>query len=486
MNEKWNEFVYELIDALRRNVEEDEYHVLIENQLKLLGWLKSKGEICHKPNVPIGNSKHIQPDILIKRDDEEQFVIEVKRPVHTLSERERQQLESYMRQLKLKVGVYIGEHIEIFYDKPDSKNAVSVLNVPLEMDNKRGARFVELFIKDSFNKTTIAEYCENRIKEMQRQESLNKIKENLIVEAQIQITESLKPYLMEKYGLSFTETDIDNMLASLCFTASSKDSVLVEETSARQPQHQEEKKPVETSKRVYDNTNYSLNGGPKLKKNSLVYAVVSTYLKEHSTMTFAKLEGIFKPELQGPYGVIRTVDYIREKNYSGRRYFDEEDNVLVSGDRVSFAVSTQWGKGNLPAFIEVAKSLGYDVRSTSDENVKTFENKENNGEFVNCLLTRGGIDAQGLFDVTNESLTVLKGSRINPNYSNSFKPYEIEKRKKQIADYTEERDGLLYMKEDLKFDSPSGASVFCVGSSSNGWRDWRDEKNNMLQVYRKG
>ena len=164
MNEKWNEFVYELIDALRRNVEEDEYHLLIENQLKGLGWVKYKGEICHKPNVPIGNSKYIQPDILIKCNDEDLFVIEVKRPVHTLIERERQQLESYMRQLKLKVGVYIGEHIEVFYDHPDSRDAVSVLTVPLEMDNKRGARFVDLFAKENFSKAAITDFCENRIK----------------------------------------------------------------------------------------------------------------------------------------------------------------------------------------------------------------------------------------------------------------------------------------------------------------------------------
>lgn len=486
MNDRWNEFVYELIDALHRNVEEDEYHVLIENQLKLMGWLKSKGEICHKPNVPIGNSKHIQPDILIKRDEEEQFVIEVKRPVHAITERERQQLESYMRQLKLKVGVYIGEHIEVFYDQPDSKNAVSVLKVPLEMDNKRGARFFELFMKDGFNKTSITEYCENRIKEMHRQENLNKIKENLIVDAQTQIAESLKPFLLEKYGNTFTEADIVNMLSSLCFTASSKDSTPIGDAPTCQSRQQEDNMPVETGTRMHDNTSYSLNGGPKLKKNNLVYAVVSTYLKEHPAITFAKLESIFKPELQGPYGVIRTIDYIRGKNYSGRRYFDEEKNVLVSGDRVSFAVSTQWGKGNLPAFIEVAKSLGYDVKSTSDENVKTNEKKEEIEGHVRCLLTRGGIDAQGLFNVADESLTVLKGSRINPNYSNSFKPYEIEKREKQIADYTIEKDGQLYMMEDVKFDSPSGASVFCVGCSSNGWRDWRDEKNNMLQVYRKG
>lgn len=70
MIEKWNQFVYDLCDAKRRNVDEDEYHRLIEIQLQLLGWAKYRGEICHKPNIPIGNNNFIQPDILIKRDGE--------------------------------------------------------------------------------------------------------------------------------------------------------------------------------------------------------------------------------------------------------------------------------------------------------------------------------------------------------------------------------------------------------------------------------
>jgi len=99
MQEKWNQFVYDLCEAKKRDVDEDIYHSLIETQMQLLGWAKWKGEISHKPNIPIGNSKFIQPDILIKRDDEDQFVIEVKRPIHSQTEREQVQLESYMRQL---------------------------------------------------------------------------------------------------------------------------------------------------------------------------------------------------------------------------------------------------------------------------------------------------------------------------------------------------------------------------------------------------
>ena len=158
MQEKWNSFVYELREAKDKNVDEDIYHSQIESQLQLLGWAKWKGEICHKPNIPIGNSKFIQPDILIKDDDEDLFVIEVKRPVHSQTERERVQLESYMRQLKLDVGIYIGEHIEVFYDKPKSKDAVSILRIPLEIGNKLGAKFVERFSKEGFSKDAIVEF----------------------------------------------------------------------------------------------------------------------------------------------------------------------------------------------------------------------------------------------------------------------------------------------------------------------------------------
>ena len=208
MIEKWNYFVYDLCEAKKKDVDEDSFHTLIETQLQHLGWAKFKGEICHKPNIHIGNNNRIEPDILIKRDGEDEFVIEVKRPSHKQSKKDIEQLLSYMRLLKLSVGIYIGEHLEIFYDMPTSKEPISIMKVSLEIDNKLGARFVGKFSKADFSKEAIVDFCEERIKEMQRQASLNKIKESLIGDAQQQISESLLPYLMEKYGNSFSEEEI--------------------------------------------------------------------------------------------------------------------------------------------------------------------------------------------------------------------------------------------------------------------------------------
>lgn len=357
MQETWNKFVYDLCEAKKRNMDENGYHSLIENQFQLLEWAKYKGEICHKPTIPIGNNQYIQPDILIKKDGEEQFVIEVKRPVHVQKERERQQLVSYMRQLKLKVGIYIGEHIEVFYD-PDNKDAISVIKVDLELDNAKGAKFVELFSKKQFDKAGIVAFCEERIKEMQRQESLNKISENLISEdGKILIKESLGQYLTEKYKGVFMEEEIWKMLSTLRFCAV----------------------PIEADK--------SNVAG-----------------RCHSTKSS-------KPALQMPI------------------------------------ISQQKG--------------------------------------IPCVLSRNGIDAKGVYYPNDDSLVVLKGSRISSDNLPNLSSTGITKREKLMAEHTEVRDGVLCVKQDIRFKTPSGAAVFCIGGSSNGWIDWKDNDDNPLSKYRK-
>lgn len=476
MQETWKRFVYPLIEDKKQDVEEDTYHRHIENQLMLLGWEPWKGEIIHKQSLRIGNRNRMEPDILVARDGEYQFVIEVKRPGNTQAKEEITQLESYMRQLRLDVGIYIGEHIELFYDKPNTSHVVSVFQLALDLEEKRGARFVELFSKERFSKEEIVDFCKERIQEIQRQNSLNEIKESLIADSQTQITESLKPYLMDKYGNSFSEEEIKGMLATMRFTANDMNGD-VSESNPKPIEVQVEKAP---KKRTYDHTSYSLNEGPFLGKNKFVYAVVTEYLRIHPQITFAELEKIFKPEYQGSFGVIRTMDYIREKNYEGRRYFKEEENVLCSGDGIRFAVSTEWGKENISAMVELASKLGFrvDTSASSEKKQIVSQNKE-----IRCFLTRNA-NAQGLFSIDDHSLTVLSGSIINPHHLPKLNDAGRQARDKQFAEYTEERDGSRIVKTNVRFDTPSGAAQFCVGGSSNGWSDWKDEAGQELKVYR--
>lgn len=484
MQEKWNQFVYDLCEAKKKDVDEDNYHALIETQMQLLGWAKWKGEICHKSNIPIGNSKFIQPDILIKRDNEDQFVIEVKRPVHTQTDRERVQLESYMRQLKLDVGIYIGEHIEVFYDKPKSKDAVSVLRIPLEIDSKLGAKFVEKFSKEVFSKDAIVEFCEARMEEMKRQASLNKIKENLIANAQTQIKESLLPYLMEKYGGSFSEEDMKGMLSQLHFSAEAGSFVIPQTPQESQHNTTNVLPPETTKKREYDYTEYSIKGGQFLGKNKFVYAAVSMYVKQHPNASFADLERVFPPELQGSFGVIRTMEYIKEKNYNGRRYFKEPEYVLHSGDNIPFAVSTEWGKGNIDKFVNAVKQLGYHVETTAHAETNEETNSVVTEENLFHINIRG-CNAKGIFNETNHSIRILKGSLLPQSTAPSYR--DGEKRNAIIASMSRPtEDGFWELQRDYVLNSPSTAASYCSGRSCNGWKNWINDAGQTLdELYRK-
>ena len=42
----------------------------------------------------------------------------------------------------------------------------------------------------------------------------------------------------------------------------------------------------------------------------------------------------------------------------------------------------------------------------------------------------------------------------------------------------------LILTKDVEFDSPSGAAVFCVGGSENGWKAFKDENGKKLIAYR--
>ena len=374
MLEKWNEFVYDLCEAKNRNAEESEYHSIIESQMKLLGWLKSKGDICHKANIPIGNNNYIQPDILIRKDGIDQFVIEVKRPVHNLTDRERQQLVSYMRQLKLMVGVYIGEHIEVFYDKPGTQDVESVLAVELFPNNANGEKFVSLFDKNLYDQSVIIDFCEEQVKRLAQDNMLANIREQLLTNGNALIAESLKHYLVGRYESSFPEEKLDDMLSTLRFNVcSALGDGIIEEHDVRQPVA--DFSPSNESPRTkdigYDYTKYVLNGSNPLGKNEFVLAVVKEYLEQHPEKTYKELEDVFKPQFQlggnridstkgsNGLGVIRSLSFIERKGYESKRYHEE---TLLSSDKIPFKVCTQWGIGNIGNMVELARRLGYEVR----------------------------------------------------------------------------------------------------------------------------
>ena len=108
---------------------------------------------------------------------------------------------------------------------------------------------------------------------------------------------------------------------------------------------------------------YSLNGGVAFCKNRSVLNTVRQFLAQMSSVTFKDVCDFFPRELQGSYGVVRSLDDIERRKRQNKaeesRWFLEPDEILTAADGVRFAVSTQWGDNFASFQKHVTEQLGW-------------------------------------------------------------------------------------------------------------------------------
>ena len=222
-------------------------------------------------------------------------------------------------------------------------------------------------------------------------------------------------------------------------------------------------------------------------KNKFVYTVVSTYVRHHPEATFTDIERAFPPELQGSFGVVQTMDYIKERNFKGRRYFKEPEFVLKSSDGISFAVSTEWGKGNIGRFLKAVRQLGYHVEtspSTASGAEASGKDEGKKPETNLFHITVRETNAHAIFNETDHSMRILKGSLLPQSTVPSYR--DGEKRNAVIAAMSKPtKDGFWELQRDYVLNSPSTAASYCAGRSCNGWDEWVNDAGQSLdELYR--
>ena len=109
-----------------------------------------------------------------------------------------------------------------------------------------------------------------------------------------------------------------------------------------------------------DNTKYLFNN-KTLGKGKLVFEIVKEYTKLNPNLTFEEIYNKFPPNMQGSTGVINTMEHISNKYKNGRKplHFISDDYILTSSDNIHFAVSTEWGIGNINSLLELARQENF-------------------------------------------------------------------------------------------------------------------------------
>lgn len=176
MDENWLEIVSALRPYFDSNSTEDAYQRGIESCLQILGWKRFNRTMMSQCTLPIGNSNSIRLDILLRKDEMNVLPIEVKRPSNICNERQELQLMSYMRQLRVNVGLYVGEKIRLYYDNPeDSMDAVCVFSAKIDNEDTNGIKLCELLEYASFDKDAFEAFCRKEYESMQTRRNLHQL-----------------------------------------------------------------------------------------------------------------------------------------------------------------------------------------------------------------------------------------------------------------------------------------------------------------------
>ena len=122
---------------------------------------------------------------------------------------------------------------------------------------------------------------------------------------------------------------------------------------------------------------------------------------------------------------------------------------------------------------------GEDVTQLYQNSYTSASSKTKSGKAEIILLCKGkGANAKGIYDVKTKQFVLLKGSVIEPDTVNSF--HNPARRGEWIKLHVSTKKGLLTLKEDCPFNSPSQASEYVLGRPSNGWTEWKTEDGMAL------
>lgn len=201
-------------------------------------------------------------------------------------------------------------------------------------------------------------------------------------------------------------------------------------------------------------------------------------------------------------GVARLDDHNRSKDFWNKAIMFLADNKTFSLDMISgleaYAISKahesnrykventvnpkyEIDEYDLPLIEEVYEEIKF-IMAT--QGYKMENAKETLNEANTLHTTRNGITAFGVYD--GERFEVLEGSQIDMSRKGRS-PIVDQQRESAIKNGDIIlKDGKYYLTISMSFTSPSSASCFVLGGSTNGWAEWKDKDGKSLdEIYRK-
>lgn len=334
----WNKIVEYFED--NRNSEEKIIQHDWEKLFREFGYEKT--EIDSQRSIQLGSTERGKPDIILRNGTEDLFVVELKR--HTLHNG-KEQLFSYLNQLKMNLGIVVCDKLYLYDYDFTQKNCFSEVEIPFEKDNPDGAKFVELFSKNNFDKQKICDFIKNKCNS---QYNIAKIKNEISSEL---IKDLLKEHFKAKNSVS--DEDFEEAYSEMNISVG---------TNAKMLEMPLKNAKAHVSHNTYqkDFTQYTVNGISTGGKCSTVYYAVKLYTEKYPNISFERLQSIFPDEAAKP-GFGKMLRQKNDNSVSDWRRFKTQ--FIMLSDGTEFTVSTQWKPDNMESFVRFAKKAGIDIQA---------------------------------------------------------------------------------------------------------------------------
>jgi hypothetical protein len=128
-------------------------------------------------------------------------------------------------------------------------------------------------------------------------------------------------------------------------------------------QQSAERREARISSRDY--TQYQFRGNA-YNKRKLVLSVIQCWIEENSPNNFTELLDAFPQDVRSGKLFVPVNEaedlYKRQGIY---RHFLGENEIIEFADGTKYAISNQWGKGNIDKFVNQAKKVGFEIEETN-------------------------------------------------------------------------------------------------------------------------
>ena len=202
-------------------------------------------------------------------------------------------------------------------------------------------------------------------------------------------------------------------------------------------------------------------------------------------------------------GIIRLDDHNRSKDFWNKAIMFLADSKTFTLDMISGLEAYAINKAtdakrykvektvnskyeiveyDLPLIEEVYEEIRF-IMATQGYKMESSENSINEANTLHT--TRNGVKAFGAYD--GDHFEVLEGSQIDFSRRVKLEKYNAQREKLlNDGDIIADKNGVYILKVSLEFNTPSGASDFVLGGSTNGWIEWNNREEKTLdEIYRK-